>query len=92
LSHIERARAGVEQVVAGIELLVVDPHRVVHLERHLGEALAIARRVVQPPGDVRRQLVEGGGRSVLGRVESGDPADVHRRGAAFDGEERRVEG
>ncbi len=79
-------------MVAGIEVLVVHPHRVVHGERHVGEALAVARGMPEPPGDVGRQVVERGARAVLGRVEVRDPADVHRGGGPLHGEERRVEG
>jgi hypothetical protein len=78
------------EVAGGIEVRVVDPHRVMHAERHVGQLLAIAVRALHARRDVRDQLLRGG-RPVGGRVEARDPADVHRRQRALHGQERGVE-
>jgi hypothetical protein len=82
---------GSHEVRARVEGGIVDPHRVVHRQRHVREALPVARRAAQPPGDVLEQLVESGPRPVLRRVEHRDPADVHRCRGPLHCEERRVE-
>ena len=82
----------VQHVPRGVEAGIVDPHGLVEPERDVRQALAVARRPAQPVRDVRVQRLVVRARLVRGRVEPGDPADVHRRGRTLDGEEGRVEG
>ena len=79
------------QVAGRVEPLVVDPHRLVHAERHPEQPLPPAGRAFHAPGDQVEQ--SGGGRAaaVLGRIEQRHPADVHRRPRALDREEGRVQ-
>ena len=51
-----------QEMVGGVEGGVVDPHRVVEPERHARQALAVARRALQPPGDVRGRAPRRSGR------------------------------
>jgi hypothetical protein len=88
----EVAAIGGQEVLGRVEVRVVDPHGLVQAERDGGQALAVARRVLEPRGEVREEVAEGRARPVLRRVVKGDPADVHRRGGAFDREEGGVEG
>ena len=74
---------------AGSKSGIVDPDGVVDAQRHVGQLLAVAVGALHARRDVVDQLL--GGRRVLGRLEARDPADVHRRELALDGQERRVE-
>ena len=82
-----RGQAGVAQVVAQVEVRVVDPHGAALLERHLGEALAKARHEVQARLDVHAQLVPRRGRP----VEDRHRRDVQRRARLLAREERGVQ-
>ena len=73
-----------------VEVIVVDPDRVVNLERHRRETLTVARRAPEPAADVLPQLAEVGTRPVLRRREERDPADVHVRGRGLDTKKRRI--
>ena len=70
-----RGQAGVAQVVAQVEVRVVDPDRAALVERDLGEALAKARHEVQARLDVLAQLVVRRRRP----VEDRDRRDVQPR-------------
>ena len=50
-----RRQRGVAQVVAEVEVRVVDPHRPAELERHEAHLLAVARHERQLAGDHRRR-------------------------------------
>ena len=89
--RVEIPAVRAQQVRGGIEVCVVDPHRVVHPERHARQLLPVARRPPHAAGDVREQLVEARSRPALGRIEGRHPADVHRRGRALHGQEGGVE-
>ena len=62
-------------VVGGVEMWVVDPHRTSLPERHEGEALAIAGNEVQARLDRLDQLLVGRGRTLEDRASG----DVHVR-------------
>ena len=89
--RVEVVALRVQQVLGGVEVGVVDPHRLVQPERHRRELLPVARREREPRGEVLEQLREAGRRAVLGRLERRHPADVHRRVVALDGEEGGVQ-
>jgi hypothetical protein len=78
---------GVPQVVAQVEVRVINPDGASLLGRHLGNALAIPRDEIKPALDVRAQVVERRRRT----VENGQGADVHMRVAVLEAQERRVE-
>ena len=82
-----RRQAGVAQVVAQVEVRIVDPDRPALVERDVGEALAEARDEVQARLDQLAQLVVGRRRS----VEDGDGRDVQTRPGLLEVQERRVE-
>jgi len=90
LSIGARAReGGPAYVVVEVEVLVVDPHGVGQPARHPADALAIARDESDAVTDqVDQALVV---EAVLGRLEEGDPADVHRRGRPLEVQERHIE-
>ena len=52
-----RRQRGVADVVAGVEVRVVDPHRAGLRERRERELLAVARDQVQPVLDLRDEVV-----------------------------------
>jgi hypothetical protein len=92
---IERARARereVAQVVADVEVAIVDPHRPA-LERRPRELLAIARDPVQHRLDraaVAREVDAAVRVAQRARLEDRDRADVHRRVLALRPQERGV--
>jgi len=82
-----RGQAGVAQVVAQVEVRVVDPDRPALVERDAGEALAKAGDEVQARLDQLAQLVVGR----RGPVEDGDRCDVQACPGLLEVQERRVE-
>jgi hypothetical protein len=77
----------VADVVAGVEVRVVGPHRPALPERDLDEPLAVARDEVEPALDVLEQL--GVGRRLA--LEHHARPDVPVRPAGLEVQERRVE-
>jgi hypothetical protein len=88
---VEVAVLAAQHVVGYVEARIVDPDGIVEAERDVLEALAVARRAVQAPGDVLADRVEGRRRAAGGRFEQRRPADVHRRLLGLDREKRGVE-
>jgi len=82
-----RGQGGVTQVVARVEVGVIDPHRAALLERHEGEALAVARHEVQAALDGRDDVVVVGDRALEGHARG----DVHVRAIVLEVEEGGVE-
>ena len=82
-----RRQAGVAQVVAQVEVRVVDPDRPALVQRDLGEPLAEARDEVQARLDMGEQLVVGRRRA----VEDRHRGDVQPRARLLEMQERRVE-
>jgi hypothetical protein len=78
---------GVADVVAGIEMRVVDPHRARLGERRVRKLLAVARDEMQPVLDLRDEVVVG--RRLA--VEDEHGTHVHVRPALLEGEKRCVE-
>ena len=81
-------QGGVADVVVGIEVRVIGPHRPALAERHVGQALAVARHQVQPAEHVVDEFL------VRGRlaVEDHHRGDVHVRvGVILEMQERRVQ-
>ena len=78
-------------VAANVELVVVDPNRVVQPERHVRQLLPVTRRAPEPllelPADAgqRRAVV------TLGNRDQPDPADVHVGAGTLDLQERGIE-
>ncbi len=68
----------VADVVAGVEVRVVGPHRPTLSERHERQSLAVARHEVQPREDVLDELLV----SRCLAFEDHHRGDVHVRGAA----------
>jgi hypothetical protein len=87
----EVTAATAAHVVIDVEVLVVDPHRVVDGERWLGEPLTVARSAAHAASHVVAQLFEAGRLPPVGLPERSRPADVHVRRGALDLEKRRVE-
>jgi hypothetical protein len=74
-------------VEGDVEMRIVHPDRPALVERHEGQALAVARDEVQPAGDLLDQFVVGGGVA----VEDHAAGDVHVRGVALQVQEGAVE-
>jgi len=96
--------ADAPQVVVEVEVLVLDPHRVVEAEGDLGEAAVEQRRHVQPGADELLDLVERVAPGHGGRVDHHGHGHVHvvrgrleveeggvETGQAFHGDPRGVE-
>ena len=83
-----RGHGAVAQVVAEVEVGIVDPDRLAHAQRDEAHLLAIARSQVKLPRDHRPQLLEGRRRA----LEEAHAADVHRGDVVLDVQERRVLG
>ncbi len=81
-------QARVTEVVAEVEVRVVDPDRAALVQRDLGEALAKARDEVQPRLDVDAQLVPGR----RGALEDRHRRDVEALARLLEVQERGVEG
>ena len=81
---------GAADVIADVEILIIDPHRVGQASRHPLDLLAVARDEGDPLLDQVHQAVEV--ETVSGRLEQRDAADVHRGGRLLEVEERHVEG
>jgi hypothetical protein len=77
----------VAHVVAQVEVRVVDPHGPALLERHEGQALAVAGDEVQARGEGVEDLLVG--RRLA--LEDHDGGDVHVRAARFEMQEGGVE-
>ena len=79
-------QAGVAQVVAQVEVGIVDPARAALTEWDEAEPLAVARHEVQPPLEVAEQVV------VLRRLalEDDHRCDVHVGRAVLQVEEGRI--
>ena len=74
-------------VVAQVQMRVVDPLRPALAERHVGEALPVARHEGEPVLDRLEQVVVGRGRP----LEHHHGRHVHVRGAVLEVEEGRIE-
>jgi hypothetical protein len=83
-----RGQGAVAQVVAGVEVRIVDPHRAPLAERHVGQLLAVARHEVHARLDRLDQLAVGGRLA----FEDEDARHVHVRAAALEVQEAGVEG
>ena len=79
-------QGGAAHVVLEVELRLVDPHGPALLERHLENALPIARHLRQPRLHEPQHVAERRRRA----FEDGAGAHVHVRGAIFEVEEHRV--
>ena len=88
LLHAARGgQRGVADVVAQVEVRVVDPLGPALAERDHAQLLAEAGHQVKARVDVVAQLVVGGGRP----LEQGRGGDVHVGGASLEVQERRIE-
>jgi len=89
-------RAGARQtefadVVADVEVAVVDPHGLVDPQRHRLQPLPEHRHSIETRGEDRRQSLE---REGLGRrrgIEDAEAPDMARRGRRLEREEGGVE-
>jgi hypothetical protein len=83
-----RGHGAVAQVVADVEVGIVDPDGLAHSERDETHLLAVARREVELALDHRPQVLEGRRRS----LEDADAADVHGCHVVLDVQEHRILG
>ena len=75
-------------VVAGVEVGVVHPHRSAQIEGHAAHSLAVAGKQMELRRDQCFELLESRSRV----RERADPGDVHVRVAVLDVEELGIEG
>ena len=78
-------------VVLELDVGILDPERMVELERDLRQPPAERRQQVEPALDQREDLLEGVATGHGGRVEHARAADVHVVVGRLHVEERRVE-
>ena len=79
---------GVADVVVGVEVRVIGPHRPALVERNVGQALAVARHQVQAADDVLDELLQRRRRA----LEDHHRGDVHVRArVVLEMQERRVQ-
>ena len=78
---------GVAYMEAGLEVRVVDPHRSALIERHEGQALAVARHEVQARIDLLEQVFVARRRP----LEHHAAGHVHVGGVALEMQERAVQ-
>jgi len=78
-------------VVVEVEVLVLDPHRVVEAEGDLREPAVEQRRDVEPRADELLDLVEGVAAGHRGRVDDHGHGHVHVVGGGLEVEEGGVE-
>jgi hypothetical protein len=81
----------VPDVALYVEVLVVDPDRIVEAEGNGDEALTVTGRAHEATGDVVTKLRKAGPAPVLRRREQGDPPHVHVRVGALDLQEGGIE-
>ncbi len=86
-----RRQAGAEDVAVDVELVVLDPGRMIDVEWRLLQAGFQDRRDVQPRGDHRPELFEEVALVAFGQAEDRHAADMHRHFRGFQIQKRRVQ-
>ena len=87
---VRRRQAAAEDMAVDIELVVLDPGRMIDVERRLFQPRLEDRRDVQPRGDHRLEVLEEVALVVLGQAEDRHASDMHRHFRRFQVEKRRV--
>ena len=87
---IRRRQAAAEDVTVDVELVVLDPGRMIDVERRLFQTRFEDRRDVQPRGDHRLEVLEEVAVVVLRQAEDRHAADMHRHLRRFQIQKRRV--
>ena len=87
---IRRRQAAAEDMAVDVELVVLDPGRMIDVERRLFQARFQDRRDVQPRGDHRLEVLEEVAVVVLRQAEDRHAADMHRHFRRFQIQKRRV--
>jgi hypothetical protein len=85
-----RRKAGAEDMTVDVELIVLDPGRMVDVERRLFQPRFQDRRDVQPRGDHRLEVFEEVAVVILRQAEDRHAADMHRHLRRFQIQKRRV--
>ena len=87
---VRRRQAAAEDVAVDVELVVLDPGRMIDIERRFFQTGFEDRRDVQPRGDHRLEVLEEVAVIVLRQAEDRHAADMHRHLRRFQIQKRRV--
>lgn len=86
-----RWQAGTEDVTVDVELVVLDPGRMIDVERCLLQARFQDRRDVQPRDDHRLEIFEEVAFVIVRQTKDRHAADMHWHFRRFQIEKRRVQ-
>ena len=78
-----RRQAGAEDVTVDVELVVLDPGRMIDVERRLLQPRLEDRRDVQPRDDHRLEVFEEVALVIVGQAKDRHAADMHRHFRRF---------
>ena len=87
---VRRREAAAEDVAVDVELVVLDPARVIDVQRRLFQPRLQDRRNVQPRTDHRLEVLEEIALVILGQAEDRHASDMHRHFRRFQIQKRRV--
>ena len=83
-------KTAAEDMTVDVELVVLDPGRMIDVERGLFQTGFEDRRDVQPRGDHRLEVLEEVAVVILRQAEDRHAADMHRHLRRFQIQKRRV--